>query len=216
MSSSGTSFRQPTVADGISRTDDGYRASSRIDPKSEVCWEDASTHSGAAEDVTIPSTFTALTRSRHLKKSHEGEWHGDHGDAPVKIKWRTYLYAACAALNSCNMGYDMGVTTGASPKIQADFGLTDVQLEFFVGLLNLCAIFGSLFSHFASDRCGRRGAFLVAAVGFMAGIVIMVSSTQYSILLLGQIFVGLGIGFGLAVSITKAFFCLTFLRIFIF
>jgi predicted MFS family arabinose efflux permease len=97
--------------------------------------------------------------------------------------------------------FSKGVTTGASPKIQADFGLTDVQLEFFVGLLNLCAIFGSLFSHFVSDRCGRRGAFLVAAVGFMAGILIMVSSTQYSMLMLGQMFVGLGVGFGLAVSI---------------
>ena len=105
-----------------------------------------------------------------------------------------------SAVCVCVFFVSKGVTTGASPKIQADFGLTDVQLEFFVGLLNLCAIFGSLFSHFVSDRCGRRGAFLVAAVGFMAGILIMVSSTQYSMLMLGQMFVGLGVGFGLAVS----------------
>lgn len=106
--SSGSSFRKQTVADGISRTDDGYvPSSSSRGPRSGVSWEDASTHSGAVEDASIPSTFTALTQRRNLKKSHEGEWHGDPGLHPVKIRWKTYLYAACAALNSCNMGYDM-------------------------------------------------------------------------------------------------------------
>ncbi len=105
--SGGSSFRKQTVADGISRTDDGYVPSSIRGPRSGVCWEDASTHSGAMEDATIPSTFTALTQRRSLKKSHEGEWHGDPGHNPVKMRWKTYLYAACAALNSCNMGYDM-------------------------------------------------------------------------------------------------------------
>jgi len=105
--SGGSSFRKLTVADGISRTDDGYVPSSNRGPRSGVCWEDASTHSGAMEDATIPSTFTALSQRRSLKKSHEGEWHGDPGHHPVKMRWKTYLYAACAALNSCNMGYDM-------------------------------------------------------------------------------------------------------------
>jgi len=37
--------------------------------------------------------------------SHEGEHHGDDGRADVKITTPTYLYAFCAALNSCNLGY---------------------------------------------------------------------------------------------------------------
>lgn len=198
------SIRRYTVADGISRTDDGYKSRSQNDPNSSsVSWADTSiVGSGlvADSDATLMSSSTTQSAKTILKKSHEGEWHGDHGDTPVRMKWRTYLYVACAALNSCQMGYDMGATTAAAPKIQSDFGLTNVQLELFVGSLNFCAIFGSLCSHFVSDRCGRRAAFIVAAVGFVAGIVIMISSQQYGILMLGRVFVGLGVGFALALD----------------
>jgi MFS family permease len=62
----------------------------------------------------------------------------------------------CAALNSCNLGYDIGVSTIAGGLIQSDMGLTDIQRELFVGSLNLWSIFGSLFAHWICDKYGRR------------------------------------------------------------
>ena len=41
------------------------------------------------------------------------------------------LLAAFASLNSCNLGFDLGVTAGAILGMQADLGLTDDQVEIF-------------------------------------------------------------------------------------
>jgi hypothetical protein len=74
-----------------------------------------------------------------LQKTHEGEHHGDFGNEPVKITRSTYIYAFCAAVNSCNLGYDIGVSTEAGKLIEEDFGLTRIQREIFVGSINFWA-----------------------------------------------------------------------------
>ena len=51
----------------------------------------------------------------------------------------TKLFAFCAALNSCNLGYDMGVSTEAGRLIQDDWGLTTMERELFTGSLNFWA-----------------------------------------------------------------------------
>jgi MFS family permease len=135
-----------------------------------------------------------------IYKTHEGEHHGDFSDTSLKITRSTYVYAICAAINSCNLGYDIGVNTHAGGLIQADLGLTEVQRELFVGSLNFWSIFGSLFAHWICDKYGRRLAFRVAAISFIIGLVIMALSGGYTVLMIGRVFVGLGVGFGLAVS----------------
>jgi len=74
-----------------------------------------------------------------LKATHEGEHHGDFGDAPIKITRSTYIYAFCAAVNSCNLGYDIGVSTEAGKLVQQDFGLSRIEREIFVGSINFWA-----------------------------------------------------------------------------
>jgi MFS family permease len=136
-----------------------------------------------------------------LYKTHEGEHHADFsGDGSIKITRSTYIFALCAAVNSCNLGYDIGVSTNAGGLIQKDLGLTDVQREVFVGSLNLWSIFGSLFAHWVCDKYGRRHSFVVAAISFIVGVVVMAMAGGYTMLMLGRIFVGLGVGFGLAVG----------------
>jgi MFS family permease len=98
------------------------------------------------------------------------------------------------------LGYDIGVSTHASALIQQTMGLTDVQRELFVGSLNLWSIFGSLFAHWICDRYGRRDSFKVAALGFILGLVILAAAPNYTTLMVGRVFVGLGVGFRLAVS----------------
>ena len=142
-----------------------------------------------------------------MYKSHEGEHHADFSGSALKITRSTYIFALCAAVNSCNLGYDIGVSTNAGPLIQRDLNLTDFQREVFVGSLNLWSIFGSLFAHWICDRYGRRRSFVVAAISFIIGVIVMAAANSYYVLMIGRVFVGLGVGFGLAV---RGLFCSCF------
>jgi MFS family permease len=151
------------------------------------------------------STNFSKSETTTIYKTHEGEHHGDFSDTSLKITRHTFIYAMCAALNSCNLGYDIGVSTNAGGLIQRDMGLTDVQRELFVGSLNLWSIFGSLFAHWICDKYGRRHSFKVAAMSFIVGVAIMSAANGYTMLMIGRVFVGLGVGFGLAVSLASRF-----------
>jgi predicted MFS family arabinose efflux permease len=61
-------------------------------------------------------------------------------------------------------------------------------------------VFGALFAHYFTDTYGRRYTFIVAALGFIVGILIQSFSTSYEILMFGRVFVGLGVGTGLAIG----------------
>jgi len=123
---------------------------------------------------------------------------GANDDVPLTS--RTKLYCLCAALNSCNLGYDLGASTFAGPLIQQTMQLSDDQLELFLGSLNFWSIGGALISPFVSDRFGRRPTFAVAAVGFLVGIVLQVSAQTYGTLMFGRFVVGLGVGVGEAID----------------
>jgi hypothetical protein len=57
----------------------------------------------------------------------------------IIISAATYRFVLCAALNSCNLGYDIGVSTEAGRLLQADFGLSNRQREIFIGSINFWA-----------------------------------------------------------------------------
>lgn len=71
------------------------------------------------EDIDIDTGAAVM-----VNKTHEGEFHGDQGDLPLPITRSTYKFVMCAAINSCNLGYDIGVGTGAGRLIQEDLGLS--------------------------------------------------------------------------------------------
>ena len=76
------------------------------------------------EDLDVPRPT--------LKQTHEGEHHGDFGSQEIPLLHATKIFALCAAVNSCNLGFDIGVSTSVGPLIQDDFGLSDAQREVFV------------------------------------------------------------------------------------
>jgi sugar porter (SP) family MFS transporter len=123
-----------------------------------------------------------------------------NSNAPPKITRANKLYAFCAALNSCNLGYDIGVNTGAGMLVQNSLVLSDVQLEVFMGSLNLFAMVGALCSHIINDKFGRRWSFRVSAIIFIIGTILQSVTHDYVVLMIGRAFVGLGVGFGLAVD----------------
>ena len=124
----------------------------------------------------------------------------DSEGANTKVTRSTVIFALCAALNSCNLGYDIGVSTNAGPLVQSEFGLSDVQRELFLGSLNFWSIFGSVFSHWICDVLGRRRAFQVSAIHFIIGVLILSMANGFATLMAGRFFLGIGVGFGLAVS----------------
>lgn len=181
-----------TVADGFSLSDDRQPVSGP-----EVNFDYDDTSSAAAADTTPPSNLDTTPK---LHQSHVGEHRGDFGEVPVKVSSKVYIWALCAALNSCNLGYDIGVNTSAGPLIQQEFELTNLQLELFFGSLNFFAMVGALTSFAISDRFGRRHAFVVAAIHFILGIIIVTIAQSFTALMVGRVFIGLGVGFGLALD----------------
>jgi sugar porter (SP) family MFS transporter len=120
--------------------------------------------------------------------------------ARPELPFAVYLYSFCAALNSCNLGYDIGVSTNAGPLIQQDFNLSDAQLELFLGSLNFWSIFGALLSPYITDQWGRRTTFCVAALGFCIGISIMATAGSFELLMAARAIVGIGVGIGEAID----------------
>lgn len=126
----------------------------------------------------------------------------NHKPTKIKVSKSTYLFVSCAALNSCNLGYDIGVNTSVAKLLKDgdSLALSDRQLEIFMGSINLFAAVGAIFASTISDRFGRRGAFIVAAVGFIFGVLLQAVADSYTTLMAGRVFVGLGVGFGLAID----------------
>jgi len=59
---------------------------------------------------------------------------------------------------------------------------------------------GALSSHVINDKFGRRWSFRVSAMIFIFGTILQSAAYNYAMLMIGRAFVGLGVGFGLAVD----------------
>ena len=113
------------------------------------------------------------------------------------------LLAMCAALNSCNLGYDIGVNSGVGPHLQAKgegMNLSDLQLELFFGIFGLAAMLGAAVAYTASDGLGRRKAFAFTSTTFIIGVLWTATATSYPSLMMGRFVTGLGVGLGLAID----------------
>lgn len=75
-----------------------------------------------------------------------------HTPIPHTLK----LTVLCAALNSCNLGYDLGISADLAPLLKQAFDLSPDSISMFIGSLNLCALVGAFFSPKISDVFGRR------------------------------------------------------------
>ncbi|KAG9439355.1 hypothetical protein H6P81_019520 [Aristolochia fimbriata] len=105
--------------------------------------------------------------------------------------------AFSAGIGGLLFGYDTGVISGALLYIRDDFKSVDrrtVLQESIVSLALAGAIVGAAIGGWLNDRFGRRTSLLVADFLFFLGSVVMASAPNPSLLIVGRVFVGLGVG----------------------
>ncbi|KAM0951702.1 putative major facilitator, sugar transporter, major facilitator superfamily [Dioscorea sansibarensis] len=116
------------------------------------------------------------------------------------LAWRNpYVLrlAFSAGIGGLLFGYDTGVISGALLYIRDDFSSVDRKTwlqEMIVSMAVAGAIIGASVGGWTNDRFGRRFSILVADVLFFVGAVIMALARSPDLLIVGRVFVGLGVG----------------------
>ena len=109
---------------------------------------------------------------------------------------RTFVYvtAGFAALGGLLFGYDTGVISGAELFLRQQFFLSTRALELIVSGVLVGAAVGALAGGRLADLFGRRRLLIATAMIFAVGAIGCAEATSPSILVVGRIVVGLGIG----------------------
>ena len=111
-----------------------------------------------------------------------------------------YLLASMAALNSANLGYDIGIMGGAATFIKEDWHLSDVQISLLVGVLNFCAIGGAAVAQVIIDGWGRRATFEASCCVFITGVLGMALAQNFAMIMCFRVITGFGVGIGFSVD----------------
>jgi sugar porter (SP) family MFS transporter len=90
--------------------------------------------------------------------------------------------------------------SGAMIFIKEDLKINDTQVEVVAGILNLCALAGSLAAGRTSDYIGRRYTIVLASITFLLGAILMGYAPSYAILMTGRCTAGIGVGFALMIA----------------
>src|SRR4051795_6145846 len=91
---------------------------------------------------------------------------------PGPYRRRIGLISILACLGGLLFGYDTGVANGAEGPMQAELGLTDLQLGVVISSLVFAAAVGALIGGKISDAIGRRATIIVLAVMFFVGVLV--------------------------------------------
>ncbi|CAN6563143.1 unnamed protein product [Malus baccata var. baccata] len=130
----------------------------------------------------------------------EVEGSGESHEAPERINKISVACAVVASIISIIFGYDTGVMSGAMIFIKEDLKIDDVQVEVLAGILNICALVGSLAAGRTSDYIGRRYTIVLASTIFLIGGVLMGYGPNYAVLMTGRCTAGIGVGFALMIA----------------
>jgi sugar porter (SP) family MFS transporter len=105
-----------------------------------------------------------------------------------------YLAAIFAALGGLLFGYDTGVISGAELFFRNEFTLSTFALEVIVSGVLAGAAVGALVGGRLADLFGRRKLLIATAIIFAAGAILCAAATSATILAVGRVIVGFGIG----------------------
>ena len=107
---------------------------------------------------------------------------------------RIGLISIVACLGGLLFGYDTGVSNGAEGPMAQELGLSLLQLGIVISSLIFAAAVGALIGGKISDAIGRRKTIIVLAVMFFVGVLFVVFSPGFEILVAGRIILGLAVG----------------------
>jgi len=111
--------------------------------------------------------------------------------------WVAVINGMASYIDSCTI-----ITSGVALVIyQQTFGLTDIQFGALSAALTFCIAIGSILGGRLGDLFGRKPVFSVTMVMLVVGALIMVFSSNFVLLLIGEILMGLGVGADLPVSL---------------
>src|ERR671917_556110 len=113
---------------------------------------------------------------------------------PGPHRKRIGLISIVACLGGLLFGYDTGVANGAEGPMQVELGLSDLQLGVVISSLVFAAAIGALIGGKISDAIGRRTTIIVLAVLFFLGVLVVVFSPGFGLLVAGRIILGLAVG----------------------
>ncbi|KAG8370584.1 hypothetical protein BUALT_Bualt14G0132300 [Buddleja alternifolia] len=117
-----------------------------------------------------------------------------------RTTWKTpYIMrlALSAGIGGLLFGYDTGVISGALLYIKEDFPSVDKKTwmqETIVSMAVAGAIFGAAIGGWINDRFGRKISIMIADFLFFVGAIVMAAAPAPWMIILGRIFVGLGVG----------------------
>ncbi|KAK7304700.1 hypothetical protein VNO77_42586 [Canavalia gladiata] len=118
----------------------------------------------------------------------------------LSLSWKNpYVLrlAFSAGIGGFLFGYDTGVISGALLYIRDDFKAVDTKTwlqEAIVSMALAGAIIGASVGGWINDRFGRKKAIILADTLFFIGSVVMAAAMNPTILIVGRVFVGLGVG----------------------
>jgi len=113
---------------------------------------------------------------------------------PPKSKSSLIMLVSVAAATAATLGYDVGIMAAAIQPLEAQMELSGFQKEVAMGSLNFVAAFGGILGGKVADLYGRKTTIYLCCLLFIVGTFFMAISWSYSVLLLGRIVTGLGVG----------------------
>jgi sugar porter (SP) family MFS transporter len=110
----------------------------------------------------------------------------------MKIKFGFIMFLG--AIGGLLFGYDTGIISGASPIIQAEFSLTELEVGFITSAVLIGSAVGALSIGTLSDKFGRKKLLILAAVLFTVGALLCAVATGFAFLVVARIILGFGVG----------------------
>jgi len=113
---------------------------------------------------------------------------------PIPHKVSALLTCILAALAGLMFGLDIGVISGATQFIQAEFGVSDHTIEWIVSAMMFGAAVGAAFAGWLSVRLGRKRSLILGAALFVAGSLLCGGAWSPDTLIAARFILGIAIG----------------------